>query len=86
MINVPNDYVGHGKIDLYCVRRRIDNIGFEVVDGTREKLFRTSLMETSFKCDAPHNYSFIVIGKQIYGIKKKGNNLPKVYLFKDYYC
>ena len=40
-------------------------------------------METSFKCDDPKNYSFIVYGKQIFGIKKNGENCSEVHLIKD---
>ena len=79
-----NDYVGHGKIDLYCIRRRDNNIGFEVVDGTHEKLFRTPLMETSFKCDDPKNCSFLVHGQDVFAIKKNGNNCTEVHYIKDH--
>ena len=34
------DYVGHGKKDLYSIKRGNHNIGFKVVDGTCEKLFQ----------------------------------------------
>lgn len=79
------DYAGHGKKDLYCIRRRANNIGFEVVDGRPEQLFRIPLMETSFKCDSPQSYSFIVYRDQIYAIKGNGDNCTEVYHIKDYF-
>ena len=78
------DYAGHGKSDLYCVRRRPNNIGFEVVDGRPEKLFRVPLMDTSFKCDSPQNYSFVVYRNQIFAIKGNGDNCTEVHLIKDH--
>ena len=78
------DYAGHGKKDLYCIRRRPNNIGFEVVDGRPGKLFRVPLMETSFKCDSPQNYSFVVYRNQIFAIKGNGDNCTEVHLIKDY--
>ena len=73
------DYVGHGKKDLYCIKRGAHSIGFSVVDGTCEKLFKTYLMETGFKFEADQNCSFIVYGQQIFVIKKKGGNLTEVH-------
>ena len=74
------DYVGHGKKDLYVIRRSPKWIGFGVVDGTCEKLFQTFLMDTGFPFCADKNCSFIVVGQKVLVVKKNGNNCTEVHL------
>ena len=74
------DYVGHGKKDLYVIRRSPEWIGFGVVDGTPEKLFQTFLMETGFPFSADKNCSFIVVGQKVLVVKKNGNKCTEVHL------
>ena len=74
------NYVGHGKKDLYVINRNPNSIGFSVVDGTCEKLFQTSLMDTGFSFSADHNCSFIVYWQKIFVIKKNGANCTEVHL------
>ena len=74
------DYVGHGKRDLYVIKRSPKWIGFNVVDGTPEKLFQTYLMETGFPFSADKNCIFIVAGQKVLVVKKNGNDCTEVHL------
>lgn len=65
---------------FYVIRRSPKWIGFNVVDGTPEKLFQTFLMETGFQFSADKDCSFIVVGQKVLVVKKNGNNCTEVHL------